>query len=138
MTESNGNGARIGTLGLALVAALSLVAPALAAKPATKTPAPKAPGAGLMAAVDPATGKLRQPTAAESKALAAGVQAMFAKSVSPLQKSADGTMSINLGTAFLNISIAQVGADGAIHEICVDNPADANAVISATPAYEDK
>ena len=91
----------------------------------------------MTAAVDPA-GKLRQPTAAENKALAAGVQAMFAKAASPLQKSADGTMSVDLGTSFLNISLAQVGPDGVIHEICVDNPADANAVINAAPAYEDK
>src|SRR4051794_11718997 len=105
MTNWNGKGVRIGTLGLAVVMALSLVAPAVAAKPAAKAPAQKAPGAGLLAAIDPATGKLRQPTAAESRALAAGVQAMFASQVSPLQKTADGTMSVNLGTAFLNISL---------------------------------
>jgi hypothetical protein len=139
MTKLNGKGVRIGTLGLALTAALSLVAPAFAAKPAAKAPAQQASGAGLTAAVD-AAGKLRQPTAAENRALAAGVESMFKRSVSPLRtkQTADGTMSIDLGTSFLNISLAQVGADGSIQQICVDNPADANAIINAAPAYEDK
>ena len=137
MTKSYGKGVRIGVLGLAAMVALSLAAHA--GQPAAKAPQ-KAPGAGLMAAIDPATGKLRQPTAAESKALAAGVQSMFQIAASPLRakQTADGTMSVDLGTTFLNISIAQVGSDGAIHQICVDNPTDANAVISAAPAYEDK
>ena len=133
MTQSYGKGARLAALGLATAAALSLAAPALAGeKPAA--------GNGLMAAIDPATGKLRQPTAIESKALAAGVQAMFQSPVEGLQAklTADGTMSVNLGTAFLNISVAQVGPDGAVHEVCVDNAAAANALVNAAPAFEDK
>ncbi|HEY0558432.1 MAG TPA: hypothetical protein VGG20_29545, partial [Thermoanaerobaculia bacterium] len=111
MTQSYGKGARLAALGLATAAALSLTAPAFAAE---KPAAPKGAGNGLMAAIDPATGKLRQPTAAESKALAAGIESMLKSSASTLQakQTADGTMSVNLGTSFLNISIAQVGPDG--------------------------
>src|ERR1700712_2281581 len=108
MTQSYGKGVRLAALGLAAAATLSLTAPAFAGE---KPAAPKGAGNGLMAAIDPATGKLRQPTAAESKALAAGVQAMFQSPVEGLQAklTADGTMSVNLGTSFLNISVAQVG-----------------------------
>ncbi len=138
MTQSYGKGARLAALGLATAAALSLAAPSFAGE---KPAAPKGHGAGngLMAAIDPATGKLRQPTAAESQALAAGVQSMF----SPLEAlqakmTADGTMSVNLGTSFLNISVAQVGPDGAIHEVCVDNAAAASTLVNAAPVFEDK
>ena len=138
MTKSYGKGVRLAALGLAAATVLSLAAPAFAGeKPAAR----KGHGAGngAMAAID-ATGKLRQPTAAESKALAAGVASMLKSSASTLQakQTADGTMSVDLGTSFLNISIAQVGPDGSIQQICVDNAADANALVTAAPLYEDK
>jgi hypothetical protein len=135
MTRSYGKGVRLAALGLAAATVLSLSAPAFAGeKPALGK------GNGAMVAIDPATGKLRQPTAAESKALAAGIESMLKSSASTLQakQTADGTMSVNLGTSFLNISIAQVGPDGSIQQICVDNAADANALVTATPLYEDK
>jgi hypothetical protein len=138
MTKSNGKGVRLAALGLATATVLSLAAPAFAGeKPAVK----KGHGAGngVMAAID-ANGKLRQPTAAESKALAAGVESMLKSSASTLQakQTADGTMSVDLGTSFLNISIAQIGPDGTLQQVCVDNAADANALVTATPLFEDK
>jgi hypothetical protein len=139
MTKSYGKGVRLAALGLAAATVLSLAAPAFAGeKPAVA----KGPGAGngAMAAIDPATGRLRQPTAAESKALAAGVESLLKRSPSTLQakQTADGTMSVDLGTSFLNISIAQVGPNGAIQQLCVDNAAEANALVTAAPLYEDK
>ncbi|MFL6235498.1 MAG: post-PEP-CTERM-1 domain-containing protein [Thermoanaerobaculia bacterium] len=134
MTKSYGKGVRLAALGLAAATVLSLAAPAFAGeKPAAKK------GHGVMAAID-ATGKLRQPTAAESKALAAGVESMLKSSASSLQakQTADGTMSVDLGTSFLNISIAQVGPDGVLQQICLDNAADANALVNAAPLFEDK
>ena len=138
MTKSYWKGVRLAALGLAAAAVLSLAAPAFAGeKPAAR----KGHGAGngVMAAID-ATGKLRQPTAAESKALAAGVESLLKRSPSTLRakQTADGTMSVDLGTSFLNISIAQVGPNGAIQQICVDNAAEANALVTAAPLYEDK
>jgi hypothetical protein len=138
MTKSNGKGVRLAALGLATATVLSLAAPAFAGeKPAVK----KGHGAGngVMAAID-ANGKLRQPTAAESKALAAGVESMLKSSASTLQakQTADGTMSVDLGTSFLNISIAQIGPNGTLQQVCVDNAADANALVTATPLFEDK
>jgi hypothetical protein len=138
MTKSNGKGVRLAALGLAAATVLSLAAPAYAGeKPAVN----KGHGAGngVMAAID-ANGKLRQPTAAESKALAAGVESMLKSSASTLQakQTADGTMSVDLGTSFLNISIALVGPNGAIQQVCVDNAADANALVNVAPLFEDK
>jgi hypothetical protein len=138
MTKSYGKGVRLAALGLATATVLSLAAPAFAGeKPAVKKG--QGAGNGVMAAID-ASGKLRQPTAAESKALAAGVESMFKSAPSSLQakQTADGTMSVDLGTSFLNISIAQVGPNGTIQQICVDNAADANALINAAPLFEDK
>src|ERR1700760_3564377 len=94
MTNSYGKGVRLAALGLAMATVLTLAAPAFAGE---KPAAGKGRGAGngLMAATDPATGKLRQPTAAESKALAAGVESMLKLAPSSLQtkQTADGTMS---------------------------------------------
>lgn len=138
MTKSNGKGVRLAALGLAAATVLSLAAPAFAGeKPAVKKG--RGAGNGVMAAID-ANGKLRQPTAAESKALAAGVESMLKSSASTLQakQTADGTMSVDLGTSFLNISIAQIGPDGTLQQVCVDNAADANALVTATPLFEDK
>ncbi len=138
MTHSYGKGVRLAALGLATATVLSLTAPAFAGeKPAVNKG--QGAGNGLMAATD-ASGKLRQPTAAESKALAAGVESMLKLAPSSLQakQTADGTMSVNLGTSFLNISIAQVGPDGTLQQICVDSAAAANAIVNAAPLYEDK
>lgn len=138
MTNSYGKGVRLAALGLAMATVLSLAAPAFAGeKPAVSKG--QGTGNGLMAAID-ANGKLRQPTAAESKALAAGVESMLKLAPSSLQtkQTADGTMSLDLGTTFLNISIAQIGPDGTIQQICVDNAAAANALVNAAPLYEDK
>ena len=136
MTKSYGKGVRLAALGLAAATVLSLAAPAFAGE----KPAAGKGNNGVMAAIDPATGKLRQPTAAESKALAAGIESLLKRSASTLQakQTADGTMSVDLGTSFLNISIAQVGPDGSIQQICVDNAADANALVTAAQLYEDK
>jgi hypothetical protein len=140
MTNSYGKGVRIAALGLAAATVLSLAAPAYAAKGRrAKAPAPTA-GSGMMVAVDPATGKLRQPTAAESKALVAGIQEMTkASAIQPeLKQFADGTMSVDLSSSFLNISMVQVQPDGSVREVCVDSAADANAVLTAAPAFEEK
>jgi hypothetical protein len=140
MTNSYGKGDRLAALGLAAATVLCLAAPAHAAKARrAKAPAPVA-NSGLMVAVDPATGKIRQPTAAESKALVAGIQEMTkASAVKPeLKQFADGTMSVDLSSSFLNISMAQVQPDGSVREVCVDSAADASAVLTAAPAFEDK
>ena len=135
MKNSCGKGARLAALGLATAAALSLAAPAFAGEnPAGKKG--QGAGSGVTAAIDPATGKLRQPTAEESKALALGIQSMLKRSINSLQiqQTPDGTMSLDLGSAFLNISIAQMGPDGLLHESCVNDPESAKALVTTPPA----
>jgi hypothetical protein len=120
MTKPDRKGVSTVALGLTLAAASCLAAPAFAG------------GAQ-------ATGKLRQPTAAETRALVAGLQAMMKSSAPPqLKQFADGTMAIDLGTSFLNISVAQVQPDGSIRAVCLDTPEAANALSTAVPAYEEK
>jgi hypothetical protein len=119
MTKSYRKAILTAALGLALVTVLGLAAPAFAGE----------------------TAKLRQPTtAAESKALAAGLQAMFKSTATPLQlkQFSDGTMAINLGTAFLNISVAQTQPDGSLRQVCVDSADAANVLSTNAPAYEEK
>jgi hypothetical protein len=119
MTKPSRKGVLTAALGLAL-ATSSLAAPAFA-------------GGAKVAS------QLRQPTAAETRALVAGLQAMMKSSApSQLKQFADGTMSIDLGTSFLNISVAQVQPDGSIHAVCLDTPEAANALSTAAPAYEEK
>ncbi len=138
MTRFLWQGVRIAATGLALTTVLSLAAPAFAGglKPA-QAPAQTA-SAGLTAAIDPATGKFRQPTAAENKALAEGLQAML-KSSAPSQvtRFGDGTKSIVLGTSFLNISVAQA-QNGKLRQVCIDDARGAAALMNPTPAFEDK
>ncbi|MEO6192256.1 MAG: hypothetical protein ABIS20_04555 [Thermoanaerobaculia bacterium] len=130
MTRSQG--IRTAAAGLAVAAILGLTAPAFAA-------GPKPAGTGLTAAVEPATGKLRQPTAAENRALAEGVRAMLKSSAPlPLKQFADGTMSIELGASFLNISVAQVQPGGTLRQVCIDNAQSADALMNPIPAFEDK
>jgi hypothetical protein len=131
MMNSYGKGVRLAALGLATAATLSLAAPAFAANGRQESD-------GLTVAVD-AHGKLRQPTAAENRALAAGIQGMT-KSAADAQvvRMPDGTMSVDLTDMFLNISMAQIQPDGSVVQLCVDSAADANAVLSTTSALEEK
>ncbi|HEY2292216.1 MAG TPA: hypothetical protein VGM86_16070 [Thermoanaerobaculia bacterium] len=128
---------RLAALGLAVATVLSLAAPAFAGETPAATKGPDT-GNGAVAASD-APGKLRQPTAAERKALAAGIESLLKRSPSSLRvkQTADGTMSVDLGTSFLNITVAVVGPDGTIRQVCVSNAAAAEAFATA-PLSEDK
>lgn len=122
MIRSYGKNARLAALGLAAAAALSLAPPAFARE-------------------EPANihdTRLRPPTAAERKALAAGIEALLKSSPSSRQvkQTADGTMSVDPGTSFLSITVALVGPDGTIHQVCVGAAAADNLVIP--PLYEDR
>ena len=78
---------------------------------------------GMQVAIDPATGNLRQPTAAESKALADAFRSMAGSSLasSPeVEQWADGTMIATTGPEFLNFWLAAVGADGSLAQVCVE------------------
>jgi hypothetical protein len=138
MTNSYGKGIRLAALGLAGAAALSLAAPAHAGEERAVR-AQKEPGTGMLAAIDGA-GRLRQPTPAESRALVAGIKSMSMTEASEAQVVTwpDGTQSIDLSGTFMNVWVAQAGANGSLNSICINAADDANALLNAAPAMEEK
>ncbi len=127
MTKMQRRGVRIAALGLAVAFALGLAAaPAMAG-------GAKAPN-GLQVAIDPATGKIRQPTAAESRALA-GLST--AKAAPQFTQFADGTISMVLTSDYLNVWLVGLNANGSAGQICVDGAAAGSAQFPA-PAMEEK
>jgi hypothetical protein len=130
MTKMQRRGVRIIALGLAAAFALGLAAaPAMAA-------GAKAPN-GLQVAIDPATGKIRQPTAAESRALAGQPAAKAATSAPQFMQFADGTISMVLTEEYLNVWLVGRNADGSAGQVCVDGAAVGSGQF-AGPAMEEK
>jgi hypothetical protein len=111
------------TAALAALALLPLSA--LASEPAPPCPAidPAAPAASRVRAfVDPATGKLREPTADELRAIAeARLQARAAKAptVFEVVSYPDGMKSVDLGEAFLFDVRIETLPDGSTKTTCV-------------------
>lgn len=95
-------------------------------------PAPAA-ASGLQVAIDPATGELRAPTAAEAKALAAGMSPMLKDAGQPVVWP-DGTVTVDLNESFMQFYVATVGADGTLTMGCVDDPAATDLPVAATAA----
>jgi len=95
---------------------------------------------GMQVAIDPATGKIRQPTAAEIKALSTSLQTMLNRSAESVQinQGPDGTLSATLGTSYLNVWLAAVHPDGSIGQACVDSADSAAAALQPGPALEVK
>ena len=134
MRKSSNRRAFAAILALTALAVLALAIPASAAK------APgaglKAPAEGMQVAIDPATGKIRQPTAAESRALAAQGQAgKFADKSLAVTTFPDGTISAVLGEDYLNVWLVSLGANGSLNQVCVDG---SNATQPIVPALEEK
>lgn len=144
---------RITILALGTLTTLALAVPASAAQTPQKDKAPgrnhveaEAPASGMMVAIDPATGKLRQPTAAESQALTGQVKTMMmtkaaaASAASQVTTYPDGTMSAVLPPDLLNVWMVQLNADGTLSEVCIDGAHAASTANAqpATPAFEEK
>lgn len=94
---------------------------------------------GVQVHVDPATGQIRQPSAAEVKALADAVRTLFARSAQGVQvtEHADGSLSARMGPESLNVWVATIGPDGSLRQTCVEG-ANAAGALQATPALEVK
>jgi hypothetical protein len=88
--------------------------------------------------VDPAKGQVRQPNAAEIKALSDAVRALFARSAQGVQvtEHADGSLSATLGPDSLNVWVATIDANGQLHQACVEGANAAGAL--QAPALEEK
>lgn len=134
MRNTNKRTLRVAALGLAAATVLGLAAPALAGE----EPGVKKPGNALMTAID-ARGKLRQPTPAEAKELIKGVAALSKSAEGlPVTYWADGMMSMDLEGAFMHVWVAYAGLDGSVHNACLDGPEAAEALLTYTPAAEEK
>jgi hypothetical protein len=131
MTKMQRRGVRIVALGLAVAFALGLAAAPVFAGGA------KAPN-GLQVAIDPVTGQIRQPTAAESRVLAGPIAGQFmAKSAPQFTQWADGTISMVLTEEYLNVWLVGLNADGSVSQACVDGY-NAGSTQLAPPVMEEK
>lgn len=128
MTKLQRRGVRFVALGLAVAFALGLAAAPVFAGGA------KAPN-GLQVAIDPVTGKIRQPTAAESRAFAGQFMTKAATSQPEFTQWADGTLSMVLTADYLNVWLVGQNADGSTSPVCVDG---FSAGSTAAPAMEEK
>jgi hypothetical protein len=142
LQQSGASGAPgIAILALGAVAALALAVPASAAHKAPRQHRvqPVVVLNGMQVALDPVTGGIRQPTAAESQALGARPTFMTkAASSAQVTTFADGTMSAVLPADNLNVWVVQLNADGSLSQVCVDGANAANTNPAAAPALEEK
>jgi hypothetical protein len=132
------NNQRRVVLALVAVLALGLTAAAAAGELKAQKTAVRAAGNGMQVAIDPATGKIRQPTAEEMRSLAAALGTNKSLANLQMKEYADGTLSVTLDESFLNVWVARIGADGTLSQVCVPaSEADA-AMNGSTPALEEK
>lgn len=130
----------ISMLLLALVAVAATAAepepPAAAATQEEAVNTAPATTNGLLVAVDPVTGKLRAPTAAEAKALAATLGLTLKNAgQEPVEVVwPDGTVTVDLDESFLSFSVASIGSDGNVAMECFDHPAHVDHPVATTAA----
>ena len=90
--------------------------------------------AGQTVAIDRKTGKLRQLTPEEAKALAAGVKAMLNRSTEGLTvvHHPNGTQSVDLQGRFQSLVVARANPDGTVSEKCVTNIDEASSFLAVS------
>jgi Fe-S cluster assembly scaffold protein SufB len=128
MKKIQSRGVRLAAFGAAAALVLGLAVPAHAGERAV------AGVHGMQVAID-AHGKLRQPTAAESQALAVPFTAK-AGSAPQFTAWADGTISMVLTPDYLNVWLVGLNADGSANQVCVDGYN--AATVQPAPALEEK
>ncbi|HEY3177043.1 MAG TPA: hypothetical protein VGK94_14920 [Candidatus Polarisedimenticolia bacterium] len=81
--------------------------------------------------VDPATGRLQQPTRLESQKLASELSAMLERSIENLNVTnlPDGTTMVDLDGGFQHVAMGSLDTDGEVVLTCVDDPASAEALL---------
>jgi hypothetical protein len=130
---------RLAGIAAAALATFALAVPAVSAerKAAPAKGEIRVPVAGMQVSIDPSTGKLRQPTSAEARALAKALKAVAAPVMGhevQVTEHADGMLSAQLSADFLNIWVATLNPDGSLSHVCIDG---AQASDSA-PALEER
>jgi len=91
--------------------------------------------AGQSVAIDRKTGKLRQPTPEEARALAKGLKQLLNRSADGLKMKvqADGTKTLDLQGRFLSLAVAQRNQDGTVSEQCVTTGEEVKALQASQP-----
>jgi hypothetical protein len=100
------------------------------AREAAAPPDLKVNVAGMQVAIDPATGKLRPPTAEESRALAEALHQQFAPSSRPLTviQAANGALALELTEDYMETALLRIHPDGSTTIDCM-SPAEAERII---------
>ena len=97
---------------------------------------------GMIVVRDAQTGQLRAPTAAEARALAPSPEKSAAMRATPpaLVARPDGSKQVKLGERGLVYSVVTRGADGKLHEQCVQGAAAAEKAVKApaSAAHEEE
>lgn len=86
---------------------------------------------GVQVAVDPQTGKLREPTPEERQALIQAMQRLLSTSTDGLTvvQHPDGSETVDLEGRFQNLSVAKINADGTVSKQCVTTVKEAAAFL---------
>ncbi len=128
-------------LGAASLAAAKGRAPAQPQTGRTVVNQVKVTNDGLRVFIDPATGKIKQPTPAEMRALDEAIASLPARSVEsvPAAQHADGSVSIANDGSLMSYAMARINVDGSVSQACVDDASAADAFLNgAAPAAEEK
>jgi hypothetical protein len=120
-----------------LAVAQTATAPAGEGKRHTRKTQAAAPASvGQRVFVDPATGRLAEPTPEQIQALEKAVAEMLSQSSEDLVviELPDGTLTIDLEGRFQEVAIATKGPDGSIQTGCVNHPGQVKWVLKRKPA----
>lgn len=123
-------------LGLAVLATAQVAAaagPGASAADASKNVV-SVPVGGMQVAIDARTGRLRQPTPQEARALASELARLFKPRSSAATVFADGTVGMVVDSEYFNFSVVRIGADGHLQNTCVHGQAAADVFLTGGAA----
>jgi len=101
----------------------------------------KVTDSGMRVYIDPATGRIKQPTAAEVRALDEAIASLPMREMKSVQATqySDGTVSIANPGDLMSYAMARINPDGSVSQACIDDAATADAFLNgAAPAAEEK
>ena len=92
--------------------------------PVTLAPESVAVPSAMRVFIDPATGKIRQPTAEEQQEFSRSIDRQLQSSgkTMTIKTTASGMRMMELDESFMNYSVVRVNADGTLSESCVIGP----------------
>jgi hypothetical protein len=96
---------------------------------------------GVRVYLDPTTGKIKQPTRDEIRALDQAIASLPSHELKNIQATqySDGTVSVSLQGAYLNYALVRVNANGSLSQACVDDANSADTFLNgAAPAAEEQ